>query len=253
MLTSAIRAALLGCLACRPLAAQPMPPRVEVLPLLKETLSSLPVGGVGVGDCFTPVTLGEMKEVALITVSVNGPWERSAEHLAKQVAAETGANCLQPLATYGPEETHFPVVRQYRAYLVTTSVTNIHGTFRFPASPRAFEQSSAFEPLPSAFAAPAPPETAPDDAAAAASPESVLAPSPTRTDPLWIDGSHILAHEIILDTAHMTPQNWEDVRGDVEKYFPAWEYKKLLKTRSRGGTVFLDLRRKTVKPLGDDL
>lgn len=238
----------------RVLPAQTMPPRVELELLTAKKLSSLPPGAVGVGNCFSPVALREMKEVAVLTISVNGPWERSAEHLAKQKAAEAGANCLQPLASYGPEEDHYPIVRQYRAFLVTTSVTTIDGTFRFPASPKTFEplQQPLSSPVAS-FAAPAL-STTPATKVEPSEEEGelLIAPPPEDTGALWVAGPHIVAHEIVLDLKKITPRRWEDVRGDVKKYFPAAEFAVLEKAKQEGGTVTIDLRRKTIEPLRDD-
>lgn len=246
MLIRALPLLLLHGPFARPLPAQTMPPRVELELLHEGRLSSLPVGGVGVGNCFANVALREMTEVAVLAVSVNGPWERSAEHLAKQKAAEAGANCLQPLASYGPEEEHYPIVRQYRAFLVTTSVTTIDGTFRFPASPK------AFEPPP-----PPPPPLAALPAARAASaaeePSGILlAPPPEATDALWIEGPHIISHDIVLDLEKLSERRWEAVRGDIRKYFPASEFEVLEKARRGGGAVAIDLRARTIALLGDD-
>lgn len=230
--------------------AQAMPPRVELERLLKEKTHSLPVGAVGVGNCFSPVALREMKEVAVLTVTVNGPWERSAEHLAKQKAAEAGANCIQPLASYGPEEDHYPIVRQYRAYLVTTSVTTIDGTFRFPASPRTFEPM--IQQMPS-LAAPFP-VSAPTTSSAAAveTGELLLAPPPEETDTLWVSGPHIFSHEIELDLRKITPHKWEAVKDDVKKFFPASEFEILNKAKIDGRPVSIDLRKKTIELLDAD-
>ncbi len=230
-------------------AAQPQPPRVELQLLVEKKPSALPVGAVGVGNCFSPVALREMTEVAVLTISVNGPWERSAEHMAKQKAAEAGANCLQPLSSYGPEEDHYPVVRQYRAFLVTTSVTTIDGTFRFPAPARTFEPPP--QPLPTlgaSFAAPA--------AAASTSPvlppepaEALLAPPPDGAEAPWVDGPHIVSHEIVLDLAALEGERWEEVRKDVKKYFPAHALRTLEKAKGAGRSVSIDLRRKTIEPV----
>lgn len=231
-------------------SAQANPPRVELERLIKEKTHSLPVGAVGVGNCFSPVTLREMKEVAVLTVTVNGPWERSAEHLAKQKAAEAGANCMQPLASYGPEEDHYPIVRQYRAYLVTTSVTTIDGTFRFPASPRSFEPM--IQQMPS-LAAPFPVAApAPSTAAVAEMGELLIAPPPEETDTLWISGRHIFSHQIELDLRNITPRRWENIRNDVKKFFPASEFEVLNKAKLDGRPVSIDLRKKTIELLGAD-
>ncbi|MDP3542372.1 MAG: hypothetical protein Q8T11_07900 [Elusimicrobiota bacterium] len=241
------RIALLSFAVGGPAAAQPIPPLVELQTIHDGKLSSLPVGAVGVGNCFSPVALREMKEVAVLTVSVNGPWERSAEHLAKQKAAEAGANCLQPLASYGPEE-HYPVVRQYRAFLVTTSITTIDGTFRLPASPKAFEPPPQ-PPAPLAAAFPAPAPAAPPEPAGE---ELLLARSPESEESLWVEGPHIIAHEIVLDLRKITPRGWESIRRDVGKFFPASDFETLKKARREGGSVSIDLRKRTIDLLGDD-
>jgi len=235
-------------------SAQSLPPRVELELLLKEAPSSLPVGAVGVGNCFAPVLFGERTEVAVLTISVNGSWERSAEHLAKQKAAEAGANCLQPLASYGPEEENFPVIRQYRAYLVTTSATTIDGTFRFPASPRTFAPPPEVLPsLSSAFAAP-PPAAAQPSAAGSKEDEGELslAPAPEGTDPLWISGPHITTHEIVLDLGRISPRKWADVRADIRKYFPPAEFETLKKAKRDGRKVTINLKEMTIVPQGGD-
>ncbi|UPT72761.1 MAG: hypothetical protein M0D55_12585 [Elusimicrobiota bacterium] len=229
-------------------SAQPIPPRVELQFLGERKLSALPVGAVGVGNCFSPIVLREMTEVAALTISVNGPWERSAEHMAKQKAAEAGANCLQPLANYGPEEDHYPVVRQYRAFLVTTSVTTIDGTFRFPASPKTFEPAP--QPLP-ALAAPAAAAPPAKLSAAEETAELLLAPPPEGAEAPWVAGPHITSHEIVLDLGAIDPRLWRDVRKDVKKYFPAPAFEALEKAKGAGRTVSIDLRRKSVHPLDE--
>lgn len=241
-------AALLAFSAARTLSAQPMPPKVEVAPLSGEKLPRLPVGAVGIGNCFANVALREMKEAANLTVTVFGPWERSAEHLAKQQAAEAGVNCLQPLQSYGPEDGHYPVVRQYRGFLVTTSVTTIDGTFRLPAPAAAFDAPSP--PLPSlaALLPSASPSTAPAHSFDEDRHATVRAPTPEDARMPWVIGPHVMEHEVVLDTGRMTPHDWEDVRRDIQEHFPPAEYERLRGARLRKEVVSIDLLRQKVLP-----
>ncbi|MDX6770319.1 MAG: hypothetical protein SF051_12360 [Elusimicrobiota bacterium] len=235
-----MRAALLACAAALPwpeaARAQPLPPRVEVRRVTDKKLPPLVAGMVGVGDCFVTLALREVTEVADVEVVLVGPWERSAEHVAKQAAADAGANCLLPRQGYGPEDENYPVVRQYRSFLVTTVVSGAMGTFRLPAPARAFRPPETAAPN-----APAPAAPAPAPAAAAA----VEAPTVSH-GPVWFERAYLESHDIVLDLSRMSEEEWEAVRRDVALYFPLAASEALRRARVVGGVVAIDLRRREV-------
>jgi hypothetical protein len=225
-----MKAALL--LAAAASALSGFPPRVDVRPLTKQSFQRSEARLVGVGDCFAQVSLPERTELAVVTVELIGPWERTAEHVAKQAAAEIGANCLMPLQDYGPETEDYPVVRQYRAFLVTTVFTGPMGAFRWAAPASAFRRQAP-------PAAPAMPTLSRPEAPKPAKPApAVEAPH----GPVWFERALLESHDITLDLSRMSPAEWAAVREDVERYFPAEELRSLLLAQRQGESVLLDLR-----------
>lgn len=231
----ALTAALALCLAA-PAAAQRVPPRVEVRKAAGAREHPRSAAGlVGVGNCLVTMAQPEVEELASVSVELRGPWERSAEHLAKQAAAELGANCLMPLSRYEPEGDAYPLLRQYRAFLVTTVVTGALGTFRVPAPARAFSApgaaAAAVPPLP-ALRRPAPPP-----------------PEEVPHGPVWFEHAALESHDVVLDLARMDEAEWEMVHDDVAAYFPAAALRALTVARAHGETVVLDLRERRVSVL----
>lgn len=237
-----LKAALGTCLIASPAAAMMVPPRVEVRKITKKNFSSLAAGMVGVGDCFAPMPFRELQEIAFVGVEKPGPWERSAEHLAKQAAAEIGANCLMPLHSYDAEGQDYPVVRQYRAFVVTTVVAGSLGGFRVPASAR------SFPPLPQDAPPEAPPP--PQPSAGTGALNDAVKDEEAGWGPAWFEEAHMAAHEIVIDTSRMSESNWAMVRGDIERYFPKEEAAILLQARAAGETVTVDLKRQKIRRQG---
>ncbi len=216
--------------------AQMVPPQIDVRKISKRNHSSNVAGMVGVGDCFVVLPTREITEIAEIDVMLPGPWERSAEHLAKQAAADAGANCLLPRQNYGAEEENYPVLRQYRAFLVTHVVVNIMGSFRLPVSAGAFKPFE--QPAPSAGAAvPAP----------AALKAPVIAEKAVPHGPVWFGHVYLDSHDLVLDLSRMREKDWKAVSRDVERHFPRAEFEFLKEAYIHGETVVVDLRDRTVR------
>jgi len=211
------------------------PPRVEIRRLTKKSFARSDAGLVGVGDCLITHSEAEVVEVALVEVQVVVPWERSAEHVAKQSAAELGANCLMPLQEYGPEDGNYPVVRQYRAFFVTIVITVPHAAFRVPASARAFKRRSAAD----AATVPALGSLQPPRPAADTPPPL---PAGAPYGPVWFEHALIESHDIELDLSRISAAEWTMVSADLARYFPSSEFQNLAAAYARGETVRLDLK-----------
>lgn len=135
------RMALLGVLLCASSrAGAQYPPEVEVTLVLKEKRPHMLPSKVAVADCYTSALPGaQREEVALVKVTVRGPWERTAQHLASEKAAELGANCLLVVSSFGKDNAEYPVHRSYKAFRVTVP----YGPWRVPASAESLAAAAA--------------------------------------------------------------------------------------------------------------
>ncbi len=229
-------AALLGVLLCAASRARGQyPPEVEVVPILKEKRPHLLASQVAVADCYASGLSGaQREEVASVKVTVRGPWERSARHLAAEKAAELGANCLLVVSSYGKDNAEYPVHRSYKAFRVTVP----YGPWRVPASA---------ESLASAMAA----------AAMPAFPMPKLKAPVIEKKPAVAHGDHlsramgkaVYFHEVVLDFSRTDPATWADVAQDVREYFGEAEAEKLARLVEAGKAVRIDLRTGTVSGL----
>jgi hypothetical protein len=221
--------ALLGVLLCASsrVGAQ-YPPEVEVIQVLKEKRPHMLASKVAVADCYTSQLPGaQREEVALVKVTVRGPWERTAQHLASEKAAELGANCLLVTSSYGKDNADYPVHRSYKAFRVTVP----YGPWRVPASPESLESASTA-------------------AAAPAFPMPKLKTPVIEKKPSEVHGDHlsramgeaVYVHEIVLDPARADSESWADVVQDVREYFGEAEAEKLTRLVDAGRTVRIDLR-----------
>ena len=234
------RTALLGVLlgtASRVWAQYP--PEVEVTQVLKEKRPHMLASKVAVADCYTTTLSGaQREEVALIKVTIPGPWERTAQHLAAEKAAELGANCLLVVSSFGKDNAQYPVHQSYKAFRVTVP----YGPWRVPASPASLVSApSATGPRSAGFDFPQPILKAP-----------VIEKKPSATHGDHISramGEAVYVHEVVLDPSRADPETWADVVQDVREYFGEAEVEKLARLVTAGKTVRIDLRTGTVSGL----
>jgi|CXWL01.1.fsa_nt_gi hypothetical protein len=210
-------------------------PEMEVTPILKEKRPHMLASKVAVADCYTSALPGaQREEVALIKVTVRGSWERSAQHLASEKAAELGANCLLVVSSYGKDNAEYPVHRSYKAFRVTVP----YGPWRVPASAESLASAAAGAAAP-AFPMPR-----------LSVPVIEKKPSVTHGDHLSrAMGEAVYVHEAVLDPARADPEMWADVVQDVREYFGAAEAEKLARLVEAGKMVRVDLRAGTVSGL----
>lgn len=236
------RKALLGVLLCVASASRALaqyPPEVEVTPILKGKRPHMLASGVAVADCYTSTLSGSQREeVALIKVTVRGAWERSAQHLASERAAELGANCLLIVSSFGEDNAQYPVQRSYKAFRITVP----YGPWRVPASPASLVSApSAMGPRSAGFDFPQPRLKVP-----------VIEKKPSE-----IHGDHlsramgdaVYVHEVVLDPSRADPETWADIIQDVREYFGEVESGKLARLAGAGKPVRIDLRTGTVSGL----
>ena len=224
------RKALLGVLLCAASGARAQyPPEVEVTPILKDKRPHLLASNVVVADCYTSALPGaQREEVALVKVTVRGSWERSAQHLASEKAAELGANCLLVVSSFGKDNAEYPVHRSYKAFRVTVP----YGPWRVPASPESL--ASAATSGSAGFNFPLQKLKAP---------VIEKKPSEAHGDHLRrAMGEAVYVHEIVLDPARADSETWADVVQDVREYFGEAEAEKLARLVDAGKTVRIDLR-----------
>lgn len=234
------RKALLGVLLCvASRASAQYSPEVEVTPILKEKRPHMAASNVAVADCYTTTLPGaQREEVALVKVTVPGPWERSAQHLAREKAAELGANCLLLVASFGKDNAQYPVSQSYKAFRVTVP----YGPWRVPASPTSLVSApAATGPRSAGFDFPQPTLKVP-----------VIEKKPSKAhgDHLSrVMGDAVYLHEVILDPSRADPETWADVVQDVKEYFGEAEAAKLARLVAAGRTVRIDLKTGAVSGL----
>lgn len=222
-------AALLGLLLCAASRARGQyQPEVEVVPILEEKRPHLLASQVAVADCYASGLPGaQREELASVKVTVRGPWERSARHLAAEKAAELGANCLLVVSAYGKDSAEYPVHRSYKAFRVTVP----YGPWRVPASAESLASAMAAAETP---AFPMPKLKAP-----------VIERKASKTHGDHLSramGEAVYVHEIVLDPARAGSETWADVVQDVREYFGEAEVEKLARLVDAGKTVRIDLR-----------
>ena len=206
--------------ACAPAAAQSLPV-VEVNRIISEPRPHLPPQRVGVGNCYGLSGEQRAEELATIKVSLPGPSERTAEHLAKEKAGEIGANCLFPLREAGEDNMRSPVQRVYKALRVTIPA----GAYQIPASPGDFPR-----------AAPSP------KGSFQATGFRALKPPEKHSAHLgWLSGKGIEKYEVIINPAGIEPAVWADIIKDVTEFFPEGETGKLRQAGQSGAIVGIDL------------
>lgn len=196
------------CAAAGPAQARPL---VEVLPSAAGAggRPHLPPQRVGVGDCYGAPAAQQQEELALIKVTIPGPWPRSAEHLAKEKAGELGANCLLPVGAAGEDNMRSPVQRTYKAYRVMVPM----GAYQVPAPPDSFPPASPSASSAGFFQSPG---------------FRKLTPPEEHSAHLgWTVGTALEEHWVDIDTAVAGPEVSSGIWKDVEEFFPAAEYAKL--------------------------
>lgn len=222
----AVLLAILLCIAAHTRAQYQ--PEVEVVQILKEKRPHLLASQVAVADCYASGLSGaQREEVAAVKVTVRGPWERSARHLAAEKAAELGANCLFVVSSYGKDNAEYPVQRSYRAFRVTVP----YGPWRVPASVESLASTSTAAAVP----------VFPMQKLKA--PVIEKKPSEAHGDHLRrAMGEAVYVHEVALDPARAAPEAWLDVVQDVREYFGEAEAEKLARLAAAGRTIRIDLR-----------
>jgi len=206
--------------ACGRAAAQSLPV-VEVDRIISESRPHLPPQRVATGNCYGLAGEQQTEELATIKVSIPGPSERTAEHLAKEKAGEIGANCLFPLRGAGEDNMRSPVQRVYKALRVTVP----YGPYQIPASPDAFPK--------------APP--APKGSFQAVEFRPLKPPEKHSAHFGWLSGKGVEKYEIIINTAGIEPAVWENITKDVTEFFPEGEAVKLRQAGQSGAIVGIDL------------
>lgn len=207
-------------------------PEVEVTQILKEKRPHLLASNVAVADCYTTTLPGaQREEVALVKVTIPGPWERSARHLASEKAAELGANCLLLVSSFGKENAQYPVSQSFKAFRVTVP----YGPWRVPASPLSLVSApSATGPRSAGFDFPQPRLKVP-----------VIEQKPSATHGDHLSramGEAVFVHEMTLDPSRADPETLADVVQDVREYFGEAEVEKLARLVEAGKAVRIDLR-----------
>lgn len=234
------RTALLGILLCAASWAWGQyQPEVEVTQILKEKRPHMLASNVAVADCYTSTLPGaQREEVALVKVTIRGPWERSAQHVASEKAGELGANCLLTVASFGKDNEQYPVQRSYKAFRVTVP----YGPWRVPASPASLASApSATGPRSAGFDFPQPILKVP-----------VIEKKPSETHGDHLSramGDAVYVHEVVLDPSRADPETWADVVQDVREYFGEAEAEKLARLVAAGRTVRIDLKTGAVSGL----
>ena len=207
------------------------PPEVEVTPILKEKRPHMLPSKVAVADCYSSELPGaQREEVALVKVTLRGPWERTAQHLASEKAAELGANCLLVVSSYGKDNAEYPVQRSYKAFRVTVP----YGPWRVPASAESLASTAKSASATAGFDFPMPKLKVP-----------VIKKKTTEAHGDHLRramGEAVYFHEIVLDPALADPEMWVDVVQDVREYFGEAEVEKLARLVDAGKTVRIDLR-----------
>lgn len=232
------RTALFGVLLCAASRAWAQyPPEVEVTLVLKEKRPHMLASKVAVADCYTSALPGaQREEVALVKVTIRGAWERSAQHLASEKAAELGANCLHVVSSYGKDNEEYPVQRSYKAFRVTIP----YGPWRVPASAESLA-SAATASGSAGFNFPLP---------KLKTPVVEKKTSATHGDHLSrAMGAAVYVHEVVLDPSRADPETWADVVQDVKEYFGEAEVEKLARLVAAGRTVRIDLKTGAVSGL----
>lgn len=209
---------LLACAAAS--AAAQQAPVVTVTRILKEARPHLAAQRVGVGNCYGVASAASTELIATIKVTLPGPYERTAEHLAKEKAGELGANCLLPEGAAGEDSARYPVQRAYKALRVLVPF----GAYQVPASPGDF---------------PAPP-AAPTGSFQAPGPKEFRPPPEHQAHLGWTTGKAALEHTVIIDPATAGPEVWAEIVKDAQEYFPPEDYARLQRAAAKGVPVRLD-------------
>ena len=216
-------------ISCSAPALAQYQPDIGVTLTLSEKRPHLAIQQVAVANCYTNDLSGaQREELAVIKVTVRGSWERSAQHLAAEKAAELGANCLHSLFSYGKDNEEYPVQRHYKAFRVTVP----YGPWRVPASPESLVPASAAGPSQSGFSMPP------------------LKIRSLEKKHIEAHGGHlsramgaaVYFHEVILDPARTKPEMREDVTRDIEEYFGESELRKFNRAIMGEKMIRIDLR-----------
>lgn len=213
---------LLALLFCAAPAAAQTNPLVEVVPAAKTApRPHLAPQRVGVGDCYG-VPGAELEELAFIRVTLPGPWERTAEHLAKEKAGELGANCLLPAGGGGLDNMRGPAQRAYKAYRVTVPM----GSWQVPAPP---------ESLPAA------PAAGPAGRFQPAGLRQLAPPAEHSAHLGWLGSAATVEHLLAIDPTVAGAELWGDILKDAEEYFPAAEAARLRAAAEKRTAAGIDL------------
>lgn len=198
-------------------------PAIEVVRIVQGARPHLPPQRVAVGNCYGLSGEQKAEELATIKVSIPGPSERTAEHLAKEKAGEIGANCLFPLNEAGEDNLRAPVQRVYKAIRVTIPA----GSYQIPASPGDFPKAAP----------------APKGSFQAAGFRPLKPPEKHSAHLGWLSGKGVEKYEVVINTAGIEPSVWDDVLKDVKEFFPGGEAVKLQQAGERGAIVGIDISR----------
>lgn len=214
---------LLALLCCAAPGAAQTRPLVEVVPAAKAApRPHLAPQRVGVGDCYE-VPGAELEELAFIRVTLSGPWERTAEHLAKEKAGELGANCLLPAGGGGTDNMRGPAQRAYKAYRVTVPM----GPYQVPAAPESLPALPAAGPGAGNFQT--------------AGFRQLTPPAEHSAHLGWLGSAATVEHLLAIDPATAGAELWDDILKDAEEYFPAAETARLRAAGESRTAAGLDL------------
>lgn len=220
-------------------SAQYVPPKVEMdLAIPVKTYPHLETDDVAVADCNEISRMAgaiRPEEIGTIRVMAYAPWYQTSEHLAKEKAGETGANCLMKQYSSGLEgvPVSYPFQVSYRAYRLTRQ--NGFGSTSFSTPIRVDALLAAGQPAGSG--------PKPDSSVPQARPTPGLA----GHEHLWTSGNFIYRYEIGMDTAKFSKETWEDIARDFKEYFPPSEYEQLLLARKRKAKVLVDFKNTRIR------
>jgi hypothetical protein len=245
-------AAVAAALSCASAASAQVwvPPEVSTQFLGAARFERVPPDEVQTGDASALAALQyalqqkggvQRQDVAEIRVTVRGDWFFSAEESAKEQAASIGANYLMLQRSFGDER--YP--DSERIYLATR-LQRIDGLASY-TRPRGDVETPRRAPVPAARepwmpAAAGPPPAAPAPAPA----EAEEKPAGAALEWIWMDHDFILSHRLSLELSGLSAQAWGELEEVVRRHFPKAQHAALLKHRSAGARVVVDLRRRAL-------
>lgn len=229
-------------------SAQYVPPRLDVESVSPNKYPHVDTDDIIVADCqriYGNLSNLDKEEMAVIRVLAYVPWLKPAEHLAQERAGDMGANCLMTQYSSGIEGASYPLQLTYRAFRLTkqSGFGSLAGRYPVPIGDMSAAAGSSRDrqaPGPSASAG----DRTDSQGSKPRAPSGETAPGHEH---LWTSGDFIYRYEIGMDTAKFSPKVWEDIAQDFKEYFPASDYKVLLRAYGEKGRVLVDFKKMRIK------